>query len=692
MATKIVTKNSSTASAAPTASDLVQGELAVNVTDKRLYTENASGAIVELGTSPSTIDINAGTIDGTVIGAASASTGAFTTLSASGEITANGGIASNGGISLSDNDKATFGVGGDLEIYHTGSYSVIRDGGTGALFIGGNDEFAVLNSALTEYKIKAVSDGAVTLYYNNAEKLATTATGIDVTGSVVADSVGIGTSSPNRKVSIWDTVNGYNLELQQRSAYNSGNQSGVVFSAKYHSDGSVTDLASIRGGKENTTDNNYAGKLGFFTRPHGGSDTERMRISSSGGLFLGTTSTTPAFGTGTGMHFAPAGESMISGGNNTTLFLNRTTGDGSIMDFRKNGSQVGTIGTVASRLFIGNDDVFLTFQGASDRIYPASSSGGGRDNAIDLGGEGTRFKDLYLSGSSYIPDVRSTGIQYFTHTTDVRFRTNGGTERMRIDSSGNVLVGKTATNFGAAGCQMAQDGTFNTTIDKANNSGENAVINRETGYGTLVSFRFNNGEKGTISTNGSATAYNTSSDYRLKEDVQAMSGATNRLKELKPVNFAWKEDGSRVDGFLAHEAQAVVPECVTGTKDAMRDEEYEVTAAVYEDVITPAFEAVEGVEAIEAVEAVDAVYDDKGVIVSEAIEAVEAVEGVEAVEAQEATTESVLTTEAVMGTRSVPDMQGIDQSKLVPLLTAALQEAITKIESLTSRIEALEAV
>jgi hypothetical protein len=72
--------------------------------------------------------------------------------------------------------------------------------------------------------------------------------------------VGIGTSAPSRKVSVWDTVNGYNLELQQRSAYNSGNQSGVVFSAKYHSDGSVTDLASIRGGKENTTDNNYAGK------------------------------------------------------------------------------------------------------------------------------------------------------------------------------------------------------------------------------------------------------------------------------------------------------------------------------------------------------------------------------------------------------------------------------------------------
>jgi hypothetical protein len=74
----------------------------------------------------------------------------------------------------------------------------------------------------------------------------------------------------------------------------------------------------------------------------------------------------------------------------------------------------------------------------------------------------------------------------------------------------------------------------------------------------------------------------TSSDYRLKEDDQPMTGATERVKALRPINFAWKVNGSRVDGFLAHEAQEVVPECVTGSKDAMRDEEYEVTPAVKE--------------------------------------------------------------------------------------------------------------
>ena len=149
------------------------------------------------------------------------------------------------------------------------------------------------------------------------------------------------------------------------------------------------------------------------------------------------------------------------------------------------------------------------------------------------------------------------------------------------------------------------------------------------------------GQVGYISTSGTSTAYNTSSDYRLKEDDVPMTGATERVKALRPINFAWKVNGSRVDGFLAHEAQEVVPECVTGSKDAMRDEEYEVTPAVEE------------------------VRDEDGNV----------------------TTEPVA---AVMGTRSVPEMQGIDQSKLVPLLTAALQEAITKIEDLTTRLETLE--
>ena len=82
-----------------------------------------------------------------------------------------------------------------------------------------------------------------------------------------------------------------------------------------------------------------------------------------------------------------------------------------------------------------------------------------------------------------------------------------------------------------------------------------------------------NGLVGSISTSGSATSYNTSSDYRLKENVVAMSGATERLKQLKPSRFNFIADPNKtVDGFLAHEVQDIVPEAISGTKDAVDDE------------------------------------------------------------------------------------------------------------------------
>ena len=75
---------------------------------------------------------------------------------------------------------------------------------------------------------------------------------------------------------------------------------------------------------------------------------------------------------------------------------------------------------------------------------------------------------------------------------------------------------------------------------------------------------------GSISVTGTATQYNTSSDYRLKEDFQPIATPIEKVKQLKPVNFAWKADRSRVDGFIAHELAEVIPEAVTGEKDAMK--------------------------------------------------------------------------------------------------------------------------
>jgi hypothetical protein len=193
------------------------------------------------------------------------------------------------------------------------------------------------------------------------------------------------------------------------------------------------------------------------------------------------------------------------------------------------------------------------------------------------------------------------------------------TTAMKIDNDAQVFVGASQFMVGKGTAIGGYGATFYPT-GSANNMV--VVYNKDYNSGSVVMFFQTLGNTvGTIQSTASSTSYNTSSDYRLKTDVQPMTGAADRVKLLKPCNFEWINTGERVDGFLAHEAQEVVPEAVTGTKDAMMDEEYEVTPATD-------------------------------------------------------------TEEAVMGTRSVPDMQGIDQSKLVPLLTATIQELIARIEAL----------
>jgi hypothetical protein len=150
-----------------------------------------------------TADINAGTIDNTVIGGTTAAAGSFTTgafsstlgvtgVSTLAAMTAttgafSGEIAANGGIALGDSDKATFGAGDDLQIYHDGLNSYIDDTGTGDLFIRAENNLFLKRMYVDETYLQGAVNGAVTLYYNGSTKLATTNTGIDVTGTVTAD-------------------------------------------------------------------------------------------------------------------------------------------------------------------------------------------------------------------------------------------------------------------------------------------------------------------------------------------------------------------------------------------------------------------------------------------------------------------------------------------------------------------------
>jgi hypothetical protein len=166
---------------------------------------------------------------------------------------------------------------------------------------------------------------------------------------------------------------------------------------------------------------------------------------------------------------------------------------------------------------------------------------------------------------------------------------------------------------------------------------------------------------GSISVAASSTAYNTSSDYRLKENVVDLTGATTRVAQLQPHRFNFIRDpDTTVDGFVAHEVADIVPEAITGTKDEMRDVE-------------------------------NAIVDADGAILEEGKTEAEWVAGKEPTLVSEATEDEVAVyadpiyaaDTAWHSTLTVPEYQGIDQSKLVPLLTAAIQE-------LTARITALE--
>ena len=261
------------------------------------------------------------------------------------------------------------------------------------------------------------------------------------------------------------------------------------------------------------------------------------------------------------------------------------------------------------------------------KVHIASTGGGalalGRDDSSVTAGNGIGLLRFYGNdGGSYQECARIEVAADGTHANNdkparMEFHTtldgaSSPSEQMRITSDGVV-------NFGdAPGTNANADlsGSGNKLyISLGHTFGANAIstnVGAYTGTYSHNAFYNGNGLVGTINTNGSSTNFNTSSDYRLKENVVDLADGITRVKQLQPRRFNFIADATTtVDGFLAHEAQTVVPEAVTGTHNEV---------------------------------------DDDGNAV----------------------------------------MQGIDQSKLVPLLTAALQEAIAEIETLKTKVAALE--
>lgn len=225
-------------------------------------------------------------------------------------------------------------------------------------------------------------------------------------------------------------------------------------------------------------------------------------------------------------------------------------------------------------------------------------------------------EDLTLTGELLVDTIKANADDMSLFT--------GGTERMRISNDKVELSGVGGSFTTDTGMRIHGSGTAgqfvtitNTTSTEAN---EAFIVNRaaHVSNGEAIQFYRAGSPVGSITVGAGFTSYNTSSDYRLKENVSDLTGATERLKQLQPKKFSWIDeelDEADTEGFIAHEVQEVVPKAVVGNKDEMK-------------------------------------VDKEG--------------------------------------NTVPRYQGIDQAKLVPLLTAALQEAIAKIEVLETEVEALK--
>jgi hypothetical protein len=340
-----------------------------------------------------------------------------------------------------------------------------------------------------------------------------------------SQNVGIGTASPTQKLQV----------AGSQLLASPGNSVYTYF------DGTPTYV-----GRESA-----AGSLVF-----GVNSSERMRIDSSGNVKVANS--TAVSGTNNVGNILCSNDistgSFLMGVNGS--FLGRQSSDGSTILNTGQANIIfsnGTYGSTTERMRIDSSGrliVGLTTPYDNATFCVTSPVGQNRIIGFDGGGSGARARFFVdapaVSQINLVVD--GSGTMGFVQNT---------VEMARFDSNRNFLVGRTAT-------------TPYTNVGFTVTSSGRTEITRVTGGDAIAFYCSANGNNvGTIVTNVASTSYNTTSDYRLKENIAPMIGALATVTQLKPVTYKWKADGSDGQGFIAHELQAVVPDCVTGEKDAV---------------------------------------------------------------------------------------------------------------------------
>ena len=495
------------------------------------------------GTTAVSLDINGGTIDGAVIGGAAPAAITGTAITGTS-------FATSGDFTFGDSDKAIFGAGSDLQIYHDGSNSYVDDAGSGRLNIRTND--LRIEKYTGETIAKFIADGAVELNYNDVKKLETTNTGVDITGTLTSDGLtvsGIGVVAELERTDA-DTI----LGLKRSGAvqgYLGANTSGDIrfynvsaaIKLNLASNGDISfyedtgttpkffwDASAERLGLGNTapstilhlTDANPS----ILFETSGGGATDQAYIQkfnndlyiynkeSAGKIFLGTDNGTKVtldssgnVGIGTS---SPSYQLDVQGAGNSRIRVKNTSVTGEAQFHHDGNGDLYIKNSVSGRNQIffndGAERMRITSSGSvgigtSSPLYQLDVGSGSGSNSINIYSGSTDTSALYFTDStsgtgSYVGRIG------YAHSIDSMLFSTNATERMRLDASGNLLVGTTTVTLSDAtsgsGIALQADGQLEIA-----NSGVTARFNRHTSDGSIVEFRKDGTTVGSIGTDGS---------------------------------------------------------------------------------------------------------------------------------------------------------------------------------------------
>ena len=386
---------------------------------------------------------------------------------------------------------------------------------------------------------------------------------------------------------------------------------------------------------------------------------------------------------------------FIDGGNDSAIFghgvkrenfYNSTYGAQlQIENFATVGNYIGMATTTNSNDANGGYIVMGTTRGTVGNSTTIAQNGDFFGSLSFQGADGNQL----VEGASIAAQVDGVpGANDMPGSLQFRTTADGAstvTEHMRIGHTGMVSLGTTAQNGGGwtERLQVAGNSTRSNVAFFTGFSGS-AVTGFKSGNSTaavnfLIFYNYNDTAVGSIQISNAATgtsvSFNTTSDYRLKENVEYDWDGLTRLKQLKPARFTWKADdsGTVVDGFIAHEAQQVVPESVTGTYNETED----VTDVVLNSIGNVIDEGITEDDWKAGKDPVLWKEDDVNIP--------------DGVSVGDVKTEAKYAADTTWKAKHTKDKyQGIDHSKLVPLLVKAVQEQQTLLETLETKVQALE--